>query len=179
MTGIVETLVIGSALLGGVVQTVGSIQQGNAAKAQADYAAGVAANNAVLAQRAAQDARDRGAVEEARKRQETRQLIGRQNAVLAGNGVLVNQDSALDLTADSAAFGELDALTVKSNAQREALGFETQGMNFQNEASLNRLRGANAQQAGIMGGISSVLGTAGKVAGTWYQFQNYRPRAGL
>lgn len=164
-------IAIGGAVLGTVVGAVGQIQEGQALKEQAAYQAAVARNNQILAERAAQDALDRGKIEEQRQRSATKQLQGRQRAVLAANGVVVDVGSALDITSDTAAIGELDALTIRSNAEREALGFRTQGMNFQAEADLAKAKGEAASQAGYMGAMGTLLSGGGQVAQKWYNFK--------
>jgi len=97
-------------------------------------------------------------------------LIGRQNAVLAGNGVLVGQDTALDITTDTAEVGKYDALTIRSNAEREALGFLAQGVNFESQGNLARMSGDATARASNLAAIGSVVGAAGSVAGKWYDF---------
>lgn len=169
---------IGTTVIGGAMQFMGAQQQGAAAKSQADYQAAVARNNEILAQRAAADAIARGEVAEGQKRQQNAQLIGRQRAVMASNGVDLGTGSALDIVGDTAAIGELDALTVRSNAAREALGYKTQGMNFAAEANLDQLKGDNAQSAAALTGVSSLIGTAGTVAKQWYGFSYGKPGAG-
>lgn len=163
--------IVGS-VLGTVMSAVGQMQQGKAAAAQAEYQAAVGRNNAILAQRAADDARLRGDEAARRKAVEVKQLAGRQRAVLAANGVLVDQGSALDITSDTAEIGKLDELTIRSNAEREALGFEAQGMNFNASAGLNQMRADNATSSGIGSAFGTVLGGAGTVASKWYQFKN-------
>lgn len=158
-------------VLGTAFQAYGQIQQGRAAAAQAEYQAAVGRNNAILAQRAADDARLRGEEMARRKAVETRQLTGRQRAVLAANGVLVDQGSALDLTSDTAEIGKLDELTIRSNAEREALGYEAQGMNFNASSQLNQMRADNALSSGYGSAFGTVLTGAGSVASKWYQFK--------
>lgn len=70
--------------IGTGVAVYGQIQAGNAQKAQADYQAKVAANNAILTQRAADDARARGKQQEEQAAIQGKQLIGRQRAVTGG-----------------------------------------------------------------------------------------------
>lgn len=158
-------------VLGTAFQAFGAIQQGRAAAAQAEYQAAVGRNNAILAQRAADDARLRGAEAERRKAVENRQLMGRQRAVLAANGVLVDQGSALDLTSDTAEIGKLDELTIRSNAEREALGYEAQGMNFNAAAQLNSMRADNARSSAMGSALGTVLTGATSVASKWYQYK--------
>lgn len=165
---------IGSSIIGTGVSVMGAQQQAAAQRQQADYAAAVAQNNKTLAERAANDALQRGQIEEANQRRKTEALKGRQRAVLAANGVALDTGTPLDVLSDSAGFGELDALTVRANAEREALGFRTQGMNFQNEANLNMLKSSNAD-AGLAS-ASAIIGGVGTVAKQWYSFTKDQPK---
>ena len=68
---------------------------------------------------------------------------------------------ALDILADTAEIGELDALTIENNAKREAWGFEIEGMNASNQATLYDYEAANqnpltAQAGTLFSGIGSV-----------------------
>ena len=154
------------------VGVVGAVQAGKAAKNEADYRAGVARNNQILAMRAADEARKKGDLEANMKRQESLQLQGRQRALLAGAGVQVDIGSAGALVQDTAAVGELDALTIRSNAEREALGFEAQGSNFEASARLSELSGKNAQTSSYFQAGSSLLSGFGSVSGKWATFKH-------
>jgi hypothetical protein len=146
---------------------VGGVQQGQAAKKQSAYAAGVQRNNAILAERAAVDAKARGTEAEARERIKTRQLIGRQKVQLAANGILVGEGSALDLVSDTAALGELDALTIRSNAEREALGFRQRAAGFESDATMSELAGSAKSKAAYGEAATTALAGGGKVAKEW------------
>src|SRR5437879_2840835 len=80
------------------VSIMGQMQQGQAAASQANYKAAVDRNNAILASRAAADARAQGDAAAAKQAQAGAQLVGRQRAILASNGVVVDSGSAADLT---------------------------------------------------------------------------------
>jgi hypothetical protein len=149
----------------------GAYAQGDAARQFGQYQSAVARNNAIIAERAATNARERGAEAARQSDVKTKQLIGRQRAVLASNGVLVDQDSALDITSDTAALGRMDALTLKGNAEREAIGYETQAGNYQSEAQMALLKGDAAYAAGVYGGNTTLLSGIGTVAARWYSFK--------
>ena len=171
MGAVLPAVAIAATLASTAVSAVGSMQEGKAAAAEARYQSAVLKNNAVQAEYAAKDAEARGRVEELKQRISTRRLIGRQRAVLAANGVVVDQDSALDITADTEMLGEFDALTIRDNAAREALAFRQQRGQFLTEASLARMRGKQAQTAGFIGGGAALLGGLGSVAGKWYNYK--------
>jgi hypothetical protein len=178
MCELTTILMIGSTLIGGYAQ----IQAGNAQAAQyaaqaqaSQYNAQVAEMNATLADRAAKDAIERGATEEQRKRMEVAQLQGRQRAAMAANGVDLTFGSPLDTLVDTAVMGELDALTIRRNAAREAYDFDVQGMNYRADATLSRM-GATSALAGASaaktGGYLSAAGTV--LGGGAKAYQTYR-----
>lgn len=147
---------------------MGQMQAGRAAEAQAKYQAAVNRNNAILAQRAADDARRRGEIAAAEAVRRGRQLIGRQRAIFASNGVVVDEGSALDITSETAAQNTLDFLTIRNNAEREALGFEARGMNYESQAGLDLLAGTSASRTAAFG---TALSGIGSVASKWYDFR--------
>lgn len=159
-----------SAVVGGV----GQMQAGAAAKAAGQYQAQVARNNAIIANYNADDALKRGQVEEQKYRGQVSQLVGRQRAVLAANGVVVDEGSALDITSDTRAVGELDALTIRYNSEREAYNYRRQGDNFTSDANLLDMRASQSESAAMLGTVSTLLSGAGSVADKWYQFKSRR-----
>jgi len=157
--------------VGTATTAAGQIQAGKQAKGRAAYQAAVARNNATIAGYKAEDARRRGEIEAEKQGKATAQLIGRQRAALAGGGVTVGQDSAGQLVRDTAALGRLDALTIQSNAEREALGFEARGVSFESEARLQGLVGENAVSSSYLKAGASLLSGVGSVAGKWYNYK--------
>lgn len=78
------------------------------------------------AARMAADAKARGEEEVARYRRELAQVVGRQRAATAANGVVLGRDSAGQVVADAQRLGEIDVETIRANAYREALGITSQ-----------------------------------------------------
>lgn len=162
----------------GVMQAVGSMQQGQGQKQQADYQAAIQRNNAVAAGYAADDAIQRGKVAEQQQRLKGRLLLGQMNAALAANGQVVNQDSAGQMVIDQAGANEFEAQQVRNNAEREAYRFRIQQGNFEANANLSQIQGANAYSSGVTSAAGSLLSTAGKVASQWYQLGDPNPYSG-
>lgn len=104
------------------VDTIGNIKSGNAARRLGDY-------NAAAAETQARDALQRGAEDESSFRQQVKTLIGSQRAGFAGQGVDVGVGSPVDVQADAAFLGELDARRIRTNAEREAWGYRVQAEN--------------------------------------------------
>jgi hypothetical protein len=101
---------------------------------------------------------------------------------MAANGVLVGQDSALEIERDTRAFAALDQETVLHNAEMEAHAIRTGAMdqnaalnvqtdNFNNQAKLLKSQAGHAQTAGFIGAGSSLLASGVGVASTAFNFQ--------
>ena len=131
-------------VLGTLASVAGTVVTGisasNAAKAQQMQDQ----NNAVIAQRNAADARARGVVAEQDVQLRTRAMIGKQINALSERNIALNTGSPLDIIGDTARFGKLDALTTRSNFEREAIGYEAQQMNFNADAAQSRMRASAA-----------------------------------
>ncbi len=149
------------------VSAYGAIQQGQAAQNQADYQAAVDRNNQQVAEWQAADALDRGAEAERQHRTRVQQVLGSQRAAMASNGLDLSSGSPLDILSDTAMFGELDALTIRSNAEREAYGHRVRSQDFAASAQLAQMRGSSAATAGMVGAGSTLLTGTGKVASNW------------
>lgn len=146
-----------------VLGTVSAIQEGKAKQAQYDYQAQVAERNAQIARNNAQMERQTGLNEARTQRMKMLQTIGHQKNLLAGNNVDVSFGSALDIYEDTAMFGELDALNLQYNAEKNARNYDTQAQNFDNDAILARYAGQNARRASTMNALSTGLGGLGSI----------------
>lgn len=149
---------IGLAIYGAstAIQATGQIKAGNAAKRIGEF-------NARVAEAQAEDALERGALDEQRFRQGVRVLIGSQRVGFAGQNVDVGSGSAVDVQADAAFLGELDALTIRNNAAREAWGFRVQAENA-------RMGGSAAAMASRWGAASTIVGAGGSLFMAKYGF---------
>ena len=133
------SIAAGLMVAGAAVSAKASIDAGN-------YQAQVAENQAKLTTWKAQ-------VEEQNVREKTRQMISEQRAEFAARGIDPNIATPVNIQAQTAEQGELDALTIRVNAKNEAAGLRSQG--------------AAAKALGKSQAISTVLSTAGKVASMW------------
>lgn len=162
------TLAVGS-LAATVVSTgasvYGQMKQGEAAQAQAGYQSAIMRNNQQTAEMLAADATARGKIAEAKQREKTRQMIGTQTAALAGQGTDIS-GSALDILGDTSASGEFDALTIRSNAAREAWGYKAKG------AEYGAIAARPGPPGGELGAGASLLAGGGAFADKWYRYYN-------
>ena len=156
---------------GTALSAFSAVQQGQAAASQAKYQSAVAKNNQKIAQQKADDARARG--DEAARRQAvlTQQEIGATRAQAASRGVVVDEGSTLRLQEDVAAAGKLDELTVRRNAEREALGFEQQAAEFGVESQFRESAAETRATSGFLNAGATLLSGGGKVASKWHDLK--------
>lgn len=131
-TGGITNLQAGAAGLtfgGAIGSGIGQFMQG---RLQAD----LFGFNAKVARIQQADALERGREAESRYREGVRQLIGSQRARLAAQGLDPNEGTALDIQADTARTGELDALQIRNNAAMEAWGFKVQEISSKFQAKV-------------------------------------------
>lgn len=113
-------------------------------------------NNAIIAQRNAADSRERGNVAQQDVQLRTRQMKAKQVNILSERNLDLSSGTALDIIGDTAMFGKLDEITTRNNFEREAIGYESQQMNFLASADQNR----NRASAAMFGTGASLFQTA-------------------
>jgi hypothetical protein len=165
-------LALGSLLLGTATKVIGGIKSGNAAarageaeQAAANAQAGITDFNASVADLQAQDALDRGAQEEARFRQGVKLMMGSQRAGVAASNVDVGFGTPVDVQADTAYRGELDALTIRTNAARTAWGYNVEAADLRAGAAIQRKTGVYQAQAGYAQRSAARWSVAGSLIG--------------
>lgn len=89
-----------------------------------------------------------------------------QRVALSANGVDLGEGNAAEIQASTDIMKEIDKNTVEANAVRSAWGYRTQGMNYQNEATVKR--GSAGGLSPGMSAFGSLLGSSGQVATSWY-----------
>lgn len=141
-------------------------QAASTQEATANYQAKVADNNAQVARWQAADAEARGNTAAANVRRKYAAMAGSQRASLAARGLDISDGSANAMLQDTAYFGAVDEATTRTNAAREAWGYQVQGSNFASSAAASRAQ-ADAANPLLSAGMS-MLGTATSVAGKWY-----------
>ena len=165
------TIAIAVTLASTAISVYGGIQQAQAQRAQGKYQRQVAANNAIVAQRRAGAAIRIGEHEAAVQQFEARALAGRQRAAFAANGVVVDDGTAINVVEGTLDRGVTNAQIARANAQREALGFSTQGQNFLQQGFLSEVTGRQQSQASLITAGSDAVSGAGIVANKWRSYQ--------
>ena len=113
-----------------------SRETARAQRSQGDFEAQQFLMNSKLADIQAEDAIRRGSVSAGRVRSQGKQLAGSQRAAFAGSGVDVGSQTVQAVTAQSELFSGLDAITVESNAFREAFGFRSEALASRSSAEI-------------------------------------------
>lgn len=176
----VVPIMIGGLVLQGIQQWragKAAKKAGIAQRESAESEAELADFNASVATTQAQDAIERGQDEESRYRTGVRDLIGSQRAGFAASGVTVDFGSAEDVQADAAFLGELDALTNRNNAAREAWGYKVQAVDLRKRAEIARKTGVYAeatgreqQKAARIGAATTLVAGAGSILAQKYGY---------
>jgi len=160
-------LATGLQVAGVMTSAMGAANQSQATQQAYNYQAAVSRNNAQLAEWQAQDVVTRGQKAEQSQRLKVAQLKSTQRAGFAARGMALDEGSPLAILEDTDYMGELDAMTIRDNAAREAWGKRTQASNYSNDASMLSNR-ADAESP-LAAGAATLLTGAGQVASSWYQ----------
>lgn len=158
-------------LIGGAIGASGANQSAQAQAEAAKYNAEVAANNQQTALNNATLTAQAGAQQVATQQLKTRATVGAITANAAASGLDVNSDSPLDVRSSTSQLGELDALTVRSNATKQAYGYQTQAANYGAEVPLYKQEAGQDITAGNLSATSTLLNSAGTAATNFAKFQ--------
>lgn len=154
---------------GSVAGAVGSYYSAQSQKSGLRFQADIASINARIAELGAQQELIKGQQQVGALTMRAGQVKSSQRAALAANGVDLGEGNAVEVLASTDILKEIDANTLVANAVRSAWGYRTQGANYQSEALFR-----SAAAGGInpyASAASSLLGSAGSVASSWYNYQ--------
>ncbi len=150
------------------IGAVGGLMSGLATSKADKYNAQVAQQNAQIAKQDATWAGQAGEAQASIEEGKTRAIVGKTLANQAASNIDVHVGSAPDVRTSEKAVGALNALTIRSNATREAYGFQTQAVGFENQAALDKSAAKNAEIAGA----TTFLGGIGSGTANWLKFQS-------
>lgn len=153
---------------GAISSGLGAYYGAQSQKSSLELQANLADINARMSESAAQSTLLTGQREEQKSRIATANLKGTQRAGLAANGVDLGVGSAANILTTTDVMGEVDANTIQANAVRSAWGYRTQAVNQTNQALMSRASAGAISP--LTSAATSLLGSAGAVAGNWYQY---------
>lgn len=156
-SGIATAATIGSS----AISALGSIQQSRANAASAGYNAKVAAQNAQIQTQNANFAGAEGEQNVAAEGAKTKAALAATLANQGASGVDINTGSAVDVRESEAKLGALNALTIRSNAAKQAYGFQTGAASDVAQSQLLRKQQTYDITSGYLNAGSTILGGAG------------------
>lgn len=151
---------------GAAVQMIGAISGAMNQRLVLQGAAAMAEINAGVAERAAQQELSNGQDQIAAATEHAGQVKGAQRAAMAANGIDLGVGSAAEILTSTDLAKEHDIQTIQSNAVRAAWGHRMNATSLTNQAVTSRA-GANSVSP-LTAGTSSLLSSAGQIAGSWY-----------
>lgn len=156
-------------LIGTGISAFSAIEQGQAASKAASANAQIASNNAAVARQNASFASQEGNANAAAAQMKNRAAAGSLLANQGASGVDVNSGSSKDTRNSQDLLGNLDVATIRSNAARQAYGYQTQATSYGNEASVQNATAANAPIAADISAGGTLLSNAatGYNTGAW------------
>jgi len=150
-----QTAGLAASIAGTGMQAYGQYQQAQAAKDAATY-------NQKVANIQANDAIDRGDLEQQQLGRKISALRGQQTANMAANGLDLSSGTPAAELAQTDYYGLEDQRTVANNANREAAGYRTR-------ATMAGMQ-ADSYNPGLTAG-ASLLSGGGQVADRWYKYK--------
>lgn len=160
----------GAALIGGAASVVGGISGANAEKEAAKKQQEAAEAQAAVTDMSVIDALTRGAADVGRIRQNASRVISQQRTAYAGAGVDVGQGTATDVLASTRAQSELDVLTAKNNAARQAWGFKEEAYNLRRHGQYARASGESRATGTLLTGVAGGIQGLGSAVATYSQY---------
>ena len=158
------TLAIAATVGSSAIQGMGAIQQSQASAASAGYNAKIAGMNAQIQTQNANFAGAQGEQEVGVQGMKNKAEVGSITASQAASGVDVNTGSGVNVRQSAAEVGMLNALTIRSNAAKQAYGYQVQATNDTAQAALDRSQQSADKTAGYLNAGADILGGVGKAA---------------
>lgn len=144
-------------------------EQAKAYQAQGRYQKAMAETNAMYADLQAKDAIARGDKTAEALKKRGKQVIGEQRASFGAQGIVVDSGSALELQQDTAVLSEIDAMTARNNAWREAWGYRAEAAQASASGQFAQLTArANSGNTLLTGGLQAANYGIGAAASQGY-----------
>lgn len=160
---------------GAGITAFGSYESGQANSKAEAYQAQVAANNAAIAQQNARLDIQAGETAATNKGLQTRSKVGSEKASQGASGIDVNTGSAADVRTGTEELGQLDALTIRSNAAKQAYGQMVTATSDTAQNELLTSESSQSAEAGEIGAAGSLLSGVSSVGRNYAGFQNTQP----
>lgn len=149
-------------LAGGAVSAYGQMQTSKTQSEIDKFNSEVALRNADIATQKQNWAGEEGDQNAAISQMRTAGKVGSTLANQGASGVEVGTGSNANVISSEREIGMLDAMTIRSNAARQAYGYQTESSSYKSQTALDKYAAQNAQIAGKINSISTLLGSAAR-----------------
>ena len=143
-------------------------------KAEGEYNAKMAENEAAVQRDLAKNEISRGMADRERQQRQAARAMGQMRADMGASGFEMDSGSNLSLLAESAGEHQYDSAVITSNAEQAAWQHEVAALNATNQKSLANWQKANAasgRKAAQLGMAGTLLGGMGKGLGQYNDWQ--------
>lgn len=163
------TIGTAATVAGGATGVLGALFGGAAKSESYKYQSSMAWYNAAIARQNEKYAFDVGEQQAEKAGIAGAAQAGQIKAAQAASGVDVKGGSAVQVQESQHLVSQMDLNTIREKAAKTAYDFSVQATNYENQAKGLSKAAANAKTEGILGAVSSFIGTAGSVASKWLQ----------
>ena len=146
--------VTGGALLFATASAAASGAAAGSEMQAAEYNENLAKEKNKQFKQEAKNVRTAGAIEAGEKTQESEKIAARNRTQLAAGGLDVGTGTAADIGEETRAIGALESMTILNNADRQAMGLESRGIN---ELLSAKQRKKSAKRKGFTTVLTSAL----------------------
>lgn len=167
-----QKLELGGNIIGGLFEALGQKQESDANSLALQQQASILRGNALLADRNAELRLIRGQHEVNARQTQRQQDVGTARASAAGRGVVVDQDTAALVEAQTIANAKRDEILLRDNAHNEALAIRYQGAQLVQQAQYAEKTAKSVSKSGSITAAGTLIGTAGTVAAKWLTFNS-------
>lgn len=168
--GTLSAISAATTVLGGAISAYGAISSANANSAADSYRAQIEQNNATIANQNALVATKAGEARVTAQQLKTAATVGAIKNDQAASGFDVNSGSNVDVQSSAKELGELDALTIRNEAARQAYGYQTQATSDVASGALDTAKAGSDQTAGLFGATGSILGAASSATNSYARY---------
>lgn len=158
--------------MGDLVTAVGEVFGGLSEQGAANAQKQIARQNAEIAERNAALTMAAGEGQAERLGMKAKAQAGAIKTAQAARGVDIGSGSAVDVQESQAALSMFDAMTIKSNAAREAFGFKVQAKQFRDEAAIAKARANQAMWSAGINAFSSLVSGASSASSAYQSWQS-------
>lgn len=167
------TLIAAGASAGGsLISAFGAQKSGQAQSQMYQYQAGVAQLNKKIALQNRDYALATGETEAKRYGMGAAQRMGTIRAGIGASGIDIGSGSKAQVQDSQQAVSRMDLDQIRNNAARKAYGYTVEAQQDETQAGLYGMAASDAESAGKIKALGSLVSGAGSVADKWYQYKS-------